>query len=42
MENKDQAMEKYARFAAAPRAGDERKGEGSLLGTLGDLLNGDN
>jgi uncharacterized protein (TIGR00266 family) len=29
-------------IAAAPRAGGERKGEGSILGPLGDLLNGDN
>ena len=28
-------------IAAAPRAGGERKGEGSLLGTLGDLLDGE-
>ena len=29
-------------IAAAPRLGGESKGEGSLLGSLGDLLNGDN
>jgi uncharacterized protein (TIGR00266 family) len=29
-------------IAAAPKYGGESKGEGSLLGTLGDLLNGDN
>ncbi len=29
-------------LAAAPKYGGESKGEGSLLGSLGDLLNGDN
>jgi uncharacterized protein (TIGR00266 family) len=29
-------------YAAAPQAGGKRKGEGSLLGGLGDLLDGDN
>ena len=28
-------------FAAAPKAGGKRKGEGSILGGLGDLLDGD-
>jgi uncharacterized protein (TIGR00266 family) len=28
-------------FAAAPSAGGQRKGEGSVLGTLGDILGGD-
>lgn len=29
-------------WAAAPRGGNQSKGEGSILGGLGDLLNGDN
>ena len=29
-------------IAAAPKAGGQRKGEGSILGTLGDLVDGDN
>ncbi|MEX0274222.1 MAG: TIGR00266 family protein [Flavobacteriaceae bacterium] len=29
-------------WAAAPRAGGKDKGEGSILGTLGDILDGDN
>ncbi len=29
-------------YAAAPKAGGKRRGEGSLLGGLGDLLDGDN
>ncbi len=29
-------------FAAAPSQGEKRKGEGSILGGLGDLLDGDN
>jgi len=29
-------------IAAAPRMGGKSKGEGSLLGGLGDLLDGDN
>ncbi|WP_010519215.1 AIM24 family protein, partial [Croceivirga radicis] len=29
-------------WAAAPKAGGKSKGEGSILGGLGDLLDGDN
>ena len=29
-------------FAAAPQGGGKQKGEGSILGSLGDLLDGDN
>jgi uncharacterized protein (AIM24 family) len=29
-------------YAAAPQGGGRRKGEGSILGGLGDLLDGDN
>jgi uncharacterized protein (AIM24 family) len=29
-------------IAAAPRAGGERRGEGSMLGVLGGMLDGDN
>ena len=29
-------------IASAPRAGGSRKGEGSILGGIGGLLNGDN
>jgi hypothetical protein len=28
-------------FAAAPQAGGQRRGEGSVLGGLGDILSGD-
>ncbi len=28
-------------YAAAPQTGGRRRGEGSLLGTLGDLIDGD-
>jgi uncharacterized protein (AIM24 family) len=29
-------------YAAAPQTGGKRKGEGSVLGTIGDLIDGDN